>query len=721
MSDEQLWTAACQAAHGLLFLHSHGVLHLDVKPDNIYLSKGTWRIGDFGLAVARYQDGSTVGLLRVKGSLWRSGRCCWACTCLACLTARFGTPTGLPVPGPATLVQQDWEEGDGDYVAPELLARGGEPSPASDVFSLGATLYECATGDGAPETVRPPCVLVGGQCPPHAPQVWCTHANAAPCCVVAGHKLARPEGWTAADLEALQVPGRPLALVQLLRGMLQPSPGARPSAQQVLDVVAQEQPDVARQAAAAVTASICAAPEASGHPATQEASLPQAAAALAPSPFMQLAHQGGSPSEHAHVPPLPLTARPSGFSFDVSQARASSFAFTPSQPLLTLNQQRLRNSSSCGDKGIAKTPAPRARIGTRWAPALSPLISEGALTPGAAAALAGLTPMQHGSRQGAATPTLFQGAGNPQLTSTPLDMCRPSPLQLPPQTVAATGTTGGSSGLPSAQHPSSSGTQGSREGWRLRRRDLVSPDSDALAASHSDSDYSYSCGTGRTHSDMDFADALSPMSAGEAAGQQLQIRVQPWTDACCSSRRWRSSCWNAPVCMLTAPLPLLPPLPPAELVHGAARGTPSTGTPDSLLHHRWLERQSACSGTPGTDEQHMGPASDAGAWPGALAAHIRQASHFGLLRLLQPFAAGLPRPSGAVCPMPLVPAQVAPTLALDLHTSPDFLMQLPPGSPESLSRASSLDGACLPGSGDSAWQLSPRMPAIVASCSLAAF
>jgi serine/threonine protein kinase len=48
--------------------------------------------------------------------------------------------TLLPIP------PQDWEEGDGDYVAPELLQAGGEPSERADIFSLGASLYECATG-----------------------------------------------------------------------------------------------------------------------------------------------------------------------------------------------------------------------------------------------------------------------------------------------------------------------------------------------------------------------------------------------------------------------------------------------------------------------------------------------------------------------------------------------------------------------------------------------
>ena len=41
---------------------------------------------------------------------------------------------------------QDWEEGDGKYVAPELLSADIEPTPAADIYSLGATLYECATG-----------------------------------------------------------------------------------------------------------------------------------------------------------------------------------------------------------------------------------------------------------------------------------------------------------------------------------------------------------------------------------------------------------------------------------------------------------------------------------------------------------------------------------------------------------------------------------------------
>ncbi len=50
---------------------------------------------------------------------------------------RCGSPSARP--------SQDWEEGDGDTLAPELLG-GAEPSPANDIFSLGASLYELATG-----------------------------------------------------------------------------------------------------------------------------------------------------------------------------------------------------------------------------------------------------------------------------------------------------------------------------------------------------------------------------------------------------------------------------------------------------------------------------------------------------------------------------------------------------------------------------------------------
>lgn len=49
------WTEACTILiniQGLAHMHSHNVLHMDIKPDNIFIdSQGVLKIGDFGLAV----------------------------------------------------------------------------------------------------------------------------------------------------------------------------------------------------------------------------------------------------------------------------------------------------------------------------------------------------------------------------------------------------------------------------------------------------------------------------------------------------------------------------------------------------------------------------------------------------------------------------------------------------------------------------------------------
>jgi serine/threonine-protein kinase len=95
---------AATLARALQQAHEQGVLHRDLKPSNILLDAETNepKIADFGLAK----------LLDRVESLTRSG-------------AIVGTPS---------------------YMAPEQATNRKEVSPASDVYSLGAILYEMLTG-----------------------------------------------------------------------------------------------------------------------------------------------------------------------------------------------------------------------------------------------------------------------------------------------------------------------------------------------------------------------------------------------------------------------------------------------------------------------------------------------------------------------------------------------------------------------------------------------
>lgn len=49
--EELLWNVLCDICKALDFLHKRNFLHLDVKPGNVMMKKGLFKLGDFGLLV----------------------------------------------------------------------------------------------------------------------------------------------------------------------------------------------------------------------------------------------------------------------------------------------------------------------------------------------------------------------------------------------------------------------------------------------------------------------------------------------------------------------------------------------------------------------------------------------------------------------------------------------------------------------------------------------
>ncbi|CAH9133927.1 unnamed protein product [Cuscuta epithymum] len=101
-SEGEILEAMYQIAKALQYVHERGVAHLDVKPDNIYVKNGVYKLGDFGCATL--------------------------------------LDSSLPI-----------EEGDARYMPQEILNENYDHLDKVDIFSLGASMYELIRGSSLPD------------------------------------------------------------------------------------------------------------------------------------------------------------------------------------------------------------------------------------------------------------------------------------------------------------------------------------------------------------------------------------------------------------------------------------------------------------------------------------------------------------------------------------------------------------------------------------------
>ena len=117
---EQALQSAVEIAQALDEAHRHGVIHRDLKPGNVMLTKSGVKLLDFGLAKQLGGAGAPRTLVNARGSA-RSTE---------------------------DLTEEGVILGTLEYMAPEQVE--GKPADArTDIFALGLVIYEMATGKKA--------------------------------------------------------------------------------------------------------------------------------------------------------------------------------------------------------------------------------------------------------------------------------------------------------------------------------------------------------------------------------------------------------------------------------------------------------------------------------------------------------------------------------------------------------------------------------------------
>ncbi|VDM28525.1 unnamed protein product [Toxocara canis] len=178
----ELWFWLADLVAAVNHLHSHDLLHLDIKPENIFVSRDqVCKLGDFGLIVDLKKD---------------------------------------------VLIAH--EEGDSKYLAPETL--NSPPSKPADIFSLGISILELATDLDLPSRGDGWRMLREG----NIPEVF-TRSKFS--CIFLNTLTVEPDRLKTDKLVGILEFTVQLSpkLVHLIYWMMEPDPDKRPTAQQLLN------------------------------------------------------------------------------------------------------------------------------------------------------------------------------------------------------------------------------------------------------------------------------------------------------------------------------------------------------------------------------------------------------------------------------------------------------------------------------------------------------
>ncbi|KIS70252.1 wee1 kinase [Mycosarcoma maydis] len=137
LDEPRLWKILAELSSGVAYIHSHNILHLDLKPANVLITEhGTLKIGDFGMATRwPLVDAETT----LRGASLNDESDAYA---LDQVAEPWPSQRGLE------------REGDRVYLAPEVIFHG-QYGKAADVFSLGLILLEAAGNVELPDNGEP--------------------------------------------------------------------------------------------------------------------------------------------------------------------------------------------------------------------------------------------------------------------------------------------------------------------------------------------------------------------------------------------------------------------------------------------------------------------------------------------------------------------------------------------------------------------------------------